>query len=313
MSAKGAKKYSRTLCRTQACSQTWDSQLASILPFLPREDYRPRYKTCAVVSSGKQLVPNTEKGEDEHSREPHGNDIDSHTMILRLDNAPTVGYEKWVGSRTTHRLVQGEYARLVHSMLGTEIVVNQTKSVVTPSTWWADGYPSVEKVTYMMAVPGQSGKQQLRAPEHNGYAPFTEVFPGSKRFLLSPTFLRRTGEAHDRVREVVRNLGLACYKDTEKSDQVPPLFLAVIFSLQVCNSVDLYGVSVGGETHQTSNKVYRDKHFRVRTRHSNSGANECCYFPRLEGYNPEVELCDELSRRHALRLLLETSPLRIFE
>lgn len=73
----------------------------------------------------------------------HGAAIDAHAMVLRLDNAPTAGFEKWVGSRTTHRLVQADYARLVHSMLGVEVVVNNTKSVVTPSTWWAGGYPTV--------------------------------------------------------------------------------------------------------------------------------------------------------------------------
>jgi hypothetical protein len=36
----------------------------------------------------------------------YGEDIDKHYMVMRLDNAPTEGYEKWVGTRTTHRLVQ---------------------------------------------------------------------------------------------------------------------------------------------------------------------------------------------------------------
>jgi hypothetical protein len=102
--------------------------------------------------------------------------------VLRLDNAPTAGFERWVGSRTTHRLVQADYAHLVHSMLGVEVVVNNTKSVVTPSTWWAGGYPTVERVTYLLAIPATPMKQQqLRAPEHNGFAPFMEVFPGAWR------------------------------------------------------------------------------------------------------------------------------------
>ena len=58
--------------------------------------------------------------------------------------APTEGFEQWVGSRTTHRLITQEYARLVLNMLGTEVVLNQTKSVVTASTWWAGGYPCAE-------------------------------------------------------------------------------------------------------------------------------------------------------------------------
>jgi hypothetical protein len=58
-----------------------------------------------------------------------------------------------------------------------------------------------------MAVPGSPMRQQqLRAPEHNGYAPFMEVFPGSKRFLVSPVFLKRARDTHEHVREVVREL-----------------------------------------------------------------------------------------------------------
>ena len=66
--------------------------------------------------------------------------------------------------------MQGDYARMVMNMLGTERIVNNTKSVVTPSTWWVGGYPLVEKVTYLMAVPAtpMSNGKELRAPEHNG-------------------------------------------------------------------------------------------------------------------------------------------------
>jgi hypothetical protein len=69
--------------------------------------------------------------------------------------------------------VQGDYAHMVNNMLGTEQVVGSRKTVVTPSTWWAGGYPAVEKVTYLMSVPGtsMSGGKELRSPEHSGLVP----------------------------------------------------------------------------------------------------------------------------------------------
>lgn len=62
---------------------------------------------------------------------------------------------------------------MVMNMLGTERVEGASKTVVTPSTWWAGGYPAVEKVTYLMSVPAtpMSGGKELRAPEHAGCAP----------------------------------------------------------------------------------------------------------------------------------------------
>eukprot|EP00241_Pyramimonas_parkeae_P023087 CAMPEP_0114313842 /NCGR_PEP_ID=MMETSP0059-20121206/21391_1 /TAXON_ID=36894 /ORGANISM="Pyramimonas parkeae, Strain CCMP726" /LENGTH=287 /DNA_ID=CAMNT_0001438745 /DNA_START=346 /DNA_END=1206 /DNA_ORIENTATION=+ len=135
MTSRASKRYGRMLCRTPACVATWESASSQLAPFLPKEDLRPKYPSCAVVSSAQQLVPRSPK--EEHLHTPHGAAIDKHSMVLRLDNAPSAGFERWVGSRTTHRLVHGDYANLVHSMLGTEVVVNNTKSVVTPSTWWA--------------------------------------------------------------------------------------------------------------------------------------------------------------------------------
>jgi hypothetical protein len=110
-----------------------------------------------------------------------------------------------------------------------------------------------ERVTYVLAVPATPMKQQqLRAPEHNGFAPFMEIFPGTKRFLVSPVFLKRAAEAHRRVREVVRAQGLGCYKNSGEDANVPPLYLATLLSLHICESVSLYGVTVGGGRQQGS-------------------------------------------------------------
>ena len=49
-----------------------------------------RYKTCALVGSSGTLLL------DEMGRE-----IDEHDVVIRFNNAPTEGYEKHVGSKTT--------------------------------------------------------------------------------------------------------------------------------------------------------------------------------------------------------------------
>ena len=307
ISSRGARRYPHLLCRTKACSATWISQLTQLAPYLPKESYKPSYKTCAVVSSGKTLlhVNGTVR------REGHGELIDRHSAVFRLDNAPTKGFEKWVGQRTTHRIVQGDYAKMVQSILGTEIIKNQTKSVVMPTTWWQGGYPSVEKVTYILAVPGSAGNSQTRAPEHNGYMPFTELFPGNRKFLVSPIFMNEALDAYTKARAKVRDMGLGCYKeDSGHSDmKLSQLFLATLLSLQVCNKVSVFGLDIYEQAAKA--RVSRDRRFRARIRNMGSPSTRCCYYPEDEDYKPETKLCDEMSRRHAIRLLLQTKRLTV--
>ncbi|MBN3314635.1 SIA4A sialyltransferase, partial [Atractosteus spatula] len=59
-----------------------------------------RCRTCAVVGNSGNL-----KGSN------YGAQIDSHAFIIRMNHAPTFGYEKDVGSRTTHHLIYPESAK----------------------------------------------------------------------------------------------------------------------------------------------------------------------------------------------------------
>ena len=68
------------------------SQFAKILP-KKDEIGRSFFGTCAVVGSSG-IVLNYE----------HGGDIDDHDMVFRFNSAPTRGFEKHVGSKTTYRI-----------------------------------------------------------------------------------------------------------------------------------------------------------------------------------------------------------------
>ena len=54
----------------------------------------PRQKRCAVVGSADVL-----------RLDPRGAEIDAHDLVWRLNNAPTKGWEKAVGARTSLRVV----------------------------------------------------------------------------------------------------------------------------------------------------------------------------------------------------------------
>lgn len=72
---------------------------AALLRALPSSDaIRPRvpYTSCAVVGSSGAML----------SYE-NGVSIDEHQMVLRFNDAPTKGFELYVGGKTTHRMCTG--------------------------------------------------------------------------------------------------------------------------------------------------------------------------------------------------------------
>lgn len=73
-----------------------------------------KYRRCAVVGNSGIVL-----------RHKNGARVDEHDAVIRLNDAPTVGFEDYVGSKTTFRLVTVDKARFVE---GDEIVIMQMQS-----------------------------------------------------------------------------------------------------------------------------------------------------------------------------------------
>lgn len=67
--------------------------------YLPEVDFRPHYERCAVVGNGGHLLGSGQ-----------GKSIDAHDAVIRINYAPTEGFERDVGSKTTMDLVNKENA-----------------------------------------------------------------------------------------------------------------------------------------------------------------------------------------------------------
>ena len=58
-----------------------------------------KFDTCAVVGSNGNVRNN----------ENYGREIDEHDQVIRFNDAPTVGYEDVVGSKTTIRIQNSDF------------------------------------------------------------------------------------------------------------------------------------------------------------------------------------------------------------
>ena len=72
------------------------------------------FESCAIVGSSGVLL-STARGEE----------IDAHSAVIRFNKAPTKGFETYVGSKTTLRLVNTNHALMMHE---NETIIQQMQS-----------------------------------------------------------------------------------------------------------------------------------------------------------------------------------------
>uniref|UniRef100_A0A4W6FG54 Beta-galactoside alpha-2,6-sialyltransferase 2 n=1 Tax=Lates calcarifer TaxID=8187 RepID=A0A4W6FG54_LATCA len=177
---KAAQSAKELLCqmKAQARLRTVDGSeqpfsslgWARLVPSLPleqlyRQQDRSSFKTCAVVTSAGAIL-----------RSGLGKEIDTHDAVLRFNAAPTEGYERDVGNKTTIRIINSFWPIPKHRF--------NTSSI----------YKNVTLVAWDPAPYAVNLNKWYTSPDYNLFGPYVEhrkLHPSQPFYILHPSYVWR--------------------------------------------------------------------------------------------------------------------------
>ncbi|XP_016115646.1 CMP-N-acetylneuraminate-beta-galactosamide-alpha-2,3-sialyltransferase 1-like [Sinocyclocheilus grahami] len=198
-----------------------------------------RCRTCAVVGNSGNLL----------GSHYGGAYIDNHDFVFRMNKAPVQGYEKDVGSRTTHRIMYPESATHLD---------NNTHLVLLPFKISFQGYEKDvgSRTTHRIMYPESA--THLDNNTHLVLLPF-KISCGSPVMVMHPAFMHYVHNAwlHIKSRRSYPSTG----------------FLVLIFAMHICDEVNVFGFGANskGTWHHYFEKT--PKSFKRTGKHS--GGIEC--------------------------------------
>ena len=230
-----------------------DSTLIRLNEVLPEEDFTRKYSTCAVVGNSPKLLTSQ-----------YGAQIDSHDAVLRFNDAPTKGFETYVGRRCTFRANNLRWTQLLlHRGAPMDGSVQQKQS-------------GREK----MYKPGAKTLLMFGTTPLNMYNEMRQKYPANIIYYVAPEVTHTAASMYRRVAERLESLGEGPFPprgvrggprgtgvargaraDGEGVAEVPastmpPGVECILFLMQVCNKVVVYGFEPSGaESTTTSGDV----------------------------------------------------------
>lgn len=189
---------------------------------------RARFERCAVVGNAGHLTGTR-----------YGRAIDAHDVVIRLNQAPTAGYEEIVGSKATLRLINKEW--LVKYADNTPWLPWE-RGVVLLSR--GDNEERVGRGKYAPALSNVETRKKLLAAAARRKV---QVMRANKRIVESAW--RKIEK-----QETCEPSGFKCPQCKPSSG-----FLAVAISLALCNQVSVYGMA--GSRFVQANKPQYPYHY----------------------------------------------------
>ena len=194
---------------------------------LPPRDPSWRYKTCAIVGNGGSLLTTR-----------HGKDIDAHDAVLRMNNAPVGNkYLDYVGSKTTFNMINFHWAREITQR--TPVVETDAFLVMYESVLHTLRNQLYPKLLRMQAQGQLPVVPVLTSPDFTvkGYGIWLQLKDVLEQRRAAE---RRTKNdkliAEGKAAEQLKHPG--AYKRKPMSG-----FFAMLFMLNLCDSVNMYGFS----------------------------------------------------------------------
>eukprot|EP00899_Mesostigma_viride_P028487 jgi/Mesvir1/8823/Mv02724-RA.1 len=174
---------------------------------LPRQPPQVSFNTCALVANSGILKSTR-----------FGASIDRHDVVLRVNQAPTQGYERYVGSRTTFRLLNKKWAAMYTSKA-------DGRGVLLP-TEHANATLVLTRVTAAVFQHLASVVRRER--------------PDMKVLLLAQGVETQARLMLEAFRKAMDDLGFSYQGGTAPSSG----FLGLFLLLQMCRRVAVYGLSL---------------------------------------------------------------------
>mmetsp|Transcript_11792 Transcript_11792/g.15965 ORF Transcript_11792/g.15965 Transcript_11792/m.15965 type:complete len:450 (+) Transcript_11792:122-1471(+) len=165
----------------------------------------------------------------------HGPSIDGHDAVMRINYAPIKGFEADVGSKTTFDFSNRENARRI---------------LKNGNVGWRDS------TILFFEVSSPTNRRQM-------FVPLVKKFPQKRIHFIHPSFINRAmGLWFDMKKELEER------RHTSFHDKPMSGFMAVLFMMQECRQLDLYGFEAYTKKRADSPYHYFDKVEGVTTVHS---------------------------------------------
>ncbi|EHB18795.1 Beta-galactoside alpha-2,6-sialyltransferase 2 [Heterocephalus glaber] len=177
----------------------------SLVPATALSQLHPRgLRSCAVVMSAGAILNSS-----------LGAEIDSHDAVLRFNSAPTRGYEKDVGNKTTIRIINSQ------------ILTNPSYHFIDSSL-----YKDVILVAWDPAPYSSNLYLWYKKPDYNLFTPYIQHRqrnPAQAFYILHPKFI---WQLWDIIQENTK----------EKIQPNPPSsgFIGIIIMMSMCDEVHVY-------------------------------------------------------------------------
>ncbi|KAM7098568.1 beta-galactoside alpha-2,6-sialyltransferase 2 [Molossus nigricans] len=177
----------------------------ALVPARPLSQLHPRgLRSCAVVMSAGAILNSS-----------LGAEIDSHDAVLRFNAAPTRGYEKDVGNKTTMRIINSQ------------ILTNPNHHFLDSSL-----YKDVILVAWDPAPYSANLNQWYKKPDYNLFTPYVQHrqrHPNQPFYILHPKFI---WQLWDIIQENTK----------EKIQPNPPSsgFIGILIMMSLCSEVHVY-------------------------------------------------------------------------